>query len=268
VEKDPTTVVPVVQGLIRCWPWSSSSKQITLLNELEEVLELAGPEAVQPILRPLFRTLARCVGSTHFQVAERSLFLWNNEHLLAHGILSRAHAGEVLPLLFTSLQRNASGHWNTNVETLAQNVLKHYMDADPACYERCVAAASSEPGEKAAAEAARRAKWDSVTRQAAAAAAAGTSSESYRAPVAAIIAATAARGGAGTSSSPSSGALPASTAAAAAAAGGAAAVALPARTNPGGYSGTIGGAGTGGTVGTAALASTAGTAAAAGGITR
>lgn len=197
VEKDPTTVVPVITGLIRCWPWSSSAKQITLLNEVEEVLELAGPEAVQPILRPLFRTLARCVGSSHFQVAERALFLWNNENLLTHGILSRAHAAEVLPLLHAALQRNASGHWNATVETLAQNVLKHYMDADPAAYERCVAATANEPGEKAAAEAARKAKWESVARLAASAAAAGTSSASYALPAGEVARASAAASASG-----------------------------------------------------------------------
>jgi serine/threonine-protein phosphatase 2A regulatory subunit B' len=80
---------------VRSWPLSSSAKQITLLNELEEVLELAGPEHVLPVARTLFRTLAKCVGSTHFQVAERALFLWNNEQLVTSGILSKAYAAEV-----------------------------------------------------------------------------------------------------------------------------------------------------------------------------
>ncbi|CAN0450157.1 unnamed protein product, partial [Discosporangium mesarthrocarpum] len=30
----------VLQGIIRYWPWRSSSKQVILLNELEDVLEL------------------------------------------------------------------------------------------------------------------------------------------------------------------------------------------------------------------------------------
>lgn len=171
IEKDATTAVPIITGLIKAWPWSSSSKQIVYLNELEEVLELAGPDAVQPVMRPLFLTLGKCVGSTHFQVAERALFLWNNEHLLNHGVLSKAYAGTVLPIIFSSLQANSSGHWNPTVETLAQNVLKHYMDADAALYERCAAAAASEPEEKAAAAAARRERWRAVEAAAAAVAA-------------------------------------------------------------------------------------------------
>ncbi|CAM9582229.1 unnamed protein product, partial [Phaeothamnion confervicola] len=40
VEKDVDTVAPVLRGLIRFWPWSSSGKQVMFLNELEEILEL------------------------------------------------------------------------------------------------------------------------------------------------------------------------------------------------------------------------------------
>lgn len=117
IEKDPQTAVIVVNGLIRYWPWTVSAKQVqpcsthththsldaalassktdlspslcavvctqvVFLNELEEVLELMGPELVDTILEPLFKCVSKCVGSPHFQVAERALFLWNNDHLL------------------------------------------------------------------------------------------------------------------------------------------------------------------------------------------
>ncbi len=44
---------------------------------------------------PLFRQLARCLTSSHFQVAERSLFLWNNEYILQLAAVNRQ---TVLPL--------------------------------------------------------------------------------------------------------------------------------------------------------------------------
>jgi serine/threonine-protein phosphatase 2A regulatory subunit B' len=34
------------------------------------------------VLVPLFRQLSRCLTSAHFQVAERSLFLWNHEYII------------------------------------------------------------------------------------------------------------------------------------------------------------------------------------------
>ena len=37
------------------------------------------------------------------QVAERALFLWNNEHLVNVGCLSRQHANLVLPAIYPAL---------------------------------------------------------------------------------------------------------------------------------------------------------------------
>ena len=34
------------------------------------------------VVEPLFKQIARCLTSSHFQVAERSLFLWNNEYIV------------------------------------------------------------------------------------------------------------------------------------------------------------------------------------------
>jgi serine/threonine-protein phosphatase 2A regulatory subunit B' len=150
-----------VEGFVRAWPTTSSSKQVLLLNELEEVLETAGAEATAPVLGPLLDLLARCVGSSHFQVAERALFLWHNE-TLGRGVLGRAYTQNVLPVLFEPLHRQASEHWNVTVESLATSVMKLYSEADPALYERCTAALAAKQREgnaAAEAEAARRAKW-------------------------------------------------------------------------------------------------------------
>ncbi|GMF64787.1 unnamed protein product [Phytophthora lilii] len=120
VEKDPETAVPIIQGIIKFWPWSCSSKQVIFLNELEEILELMGSEQLQQVHKPLFNGLAKWLGSQHFQVSERSLFLWNNEHLVNNGCLSKQHAHLILPVIYGPLHRNSLGHWNTTVEGLAQ----------------------------------------------------------------------------------------------------------------------------------------------------
>jgi len=137
VEKDADTGVPVLQGLIRFWPWSCSNKQVVFLNELEEILELVSPEQLQQVESPLFKLIAKCLGCPHFQVAERALFLWNNEQLVNSGCLSRTYASSILPLIYGPLYKHSSGHWNSTVEGLAQNVLKMYMEYDINLYDKC-----------------------------------------------------------------------------------------------------------------------------------
>jgi serine/threonine-protein phosphatase 2A regulatory subunit B' len=137
VEKDPETAVAVIRGIVRFWPWVSSSKQVLFLNELEEILELMGNDELQKVHGALFGVVSKCLGSQHFQVSERALFLWNNEHLVNNGCLSREHAQLILPVIYGPLYKNSLGHWNSTVEGLAQNVLKLYMDYDMALFDKC-----------------------------------------------------------------------------------------------------------------------------------
>jgi len=136
VEKDPETIVPIVNGLVRFWPWTNASKQVLFLNELEEVLELCRGEQLIQVQDSLFRLLAACLGSAHFQVAERALYYWNSEHLCVN-VLSQSKAPVFLPFVFGPLSKAANGHWNQAVEGLAQSILKMYMEMDIQLYEKC-----------------------------------------------------------------------------------------------------------------------------------
>ena len=68
------------------------------------------------------------------QVAERSLFLWNNEYIVS---LVAQHRHVVLPLVFPALERNARSHWNPAVHGLTVNVRKMFQEMDEGLYEDC-----------------------------------------------------------------------------------------------------------------------------------
>eukprot|EP00937_MAST-01D_sp_MAST-1D-sp2_P000299 g299.t1 len=168
VEKDCDTAIAVVGGLIRFWPWSCSQKQVLFLNELEEILEFLGPEQLERLERPLFSTISQCLGSEHFQVSERTLFLWNNEHLVNVGCFSRQYASMVLPPMFDALHANANGHWNSTVEGLAQNVLNLYMDYDSGLFDQCATQMAVREEEEKRKKVERADGWQHVTELAAA----------------------------------------------------------------------------------------------------
>lgn len=168
VEKDADTATPILNGFFKCWPWSNSGKQVMFLNELEEILELLGADQLAQVSTMLFTNLARCLDSDHFQVVERALFLWNNEHLVNSGCLSRLNAQTVLPIIYGPLYKNSSGHWNATVEGLAQNVLKMYMEYDLALYDKCTAAYFREEEEAKKKLEALNEKWHTIEQMAAA----------------------------------------------------------------------------------------------------
>ena len=60
--------VQVIMGLLKYWPKTHSPKEVMFLNELEEILDVIEPVEFQKVMVPLFRQLAKCVSSPHFQV--------------------------------------------------------------------------------------------------------------------------------------------------------------------------------------------------------
>lgn len=77
------------------------------LNEFEEILEILGADQLDQVSTMLFTNLARCLDSDHFQVVERALFLWNDEHLVNSGCLSRLNVQAVLPIICGPLHKNS-----------------------------------------------------------------------------------------------------------------------------------------------------------------
>lgn len=136
VEKDFKLADTVIRGLLKYWPVTNSSKEVMFLSELEEVLEATQPAEFQRCMVPLFRQIARCLNSFHFQVAERALFLWNNDHIRN---LITTNQKMILPIMLPSLEKNARGHWNQAVQSLTLNVRKIFSDVDPLHFDECLA---------------------------------------------------------------------------------------------------------------------------------
>ncbi|KDP26745.1 hypothetical protein JCGZ_17903 [Jatropha curcas] len=135
VEKDCKLADTVIRGLLKYWPITNSSKEVMFLSELEEVLEATQPAEFQRCMIPLFRQIARCLSSSHFQVAERALYLWNNDHIEN---LIRQNRKVILPIIFPSLEKNGCNHWNQVVQNLTANVRKIFADIDPELFEECL----------------------------------------------------------------------------------------------------------------------------------
>lgn len=57
-------------GLLKFWPKTNSPKEVMFLGEVEEILDIVDPAQFVKIQEPLFRQLARCVSSPHFQVSK------------------------------------------------------------------------------------------------------------------------------------------------------------------------------------------------------
>ncbi|KAI9156146.1 hypothetical protein LWI28_001282 [Acer negundo] len=134
VEKDYKLADIVIRVLLKFWPVTNCSKEVLFLGELEEVLEATQLPEFQQIMLPLFRQIARCLNSSHFQVAERALFLWNNEHLVS--LISQSR-DVIFPIILEALEKNMHCHWNQAVHGLTANVRRMFLEMDAELYEEC-----------------------------------------------------------------------------------------------------------------------------------
>lgn len=62
------------------------------------------------------------------QVAERTLFLWNNETVV---VRITEHRERVIPIVFGALTENTAGHWNSTVHgehaKRSQTIIPHSL---------------------------------------------------------------------------------------------------------------------------------------------
>ncbi|KAI3813108.1 hypothetical protein L1987_17824 [Smallanthus sonchifolius] len=146
----------VIRGLLKYWPITNSSIEVMFLSELEEVLEATQPPEFQRRMVPLFRQIASCLSSSHFQVAERALFLWNNDHI---DNLIKQNRKVILPIIFPALERNTKTHWNQAVQSLTLNVRKIFSEVDPQLFEECSRKFKEDESKKEESKSKREATW-------------------------------------------------------------------------------------------------------------
>lgn len=91
-----------------------------------------------------------------FQVAERALFLWNNDHIVN---LIKQNCKVILPIIFPALEKNIKQHWNQAVHSLTLNVRKIFHDHDPDLYKECLQKFEQDESKEGEVTARREATW-------------------------------------------------------------------------------------------------------------
>lgn len=68
IDKDQKLAGNVIKGLLKYWPVTNSQKELMFLGEIEEILEMINMVEFQKVMFPLFRRIACCLNSSHYQV--------------------------------------------------------------------------------------------------------------------------------------------------------------------------------------------------------
>ncbi|KAL6610620.1 hypothetical protein ACP70R_040589 [Stipagrostis hirtigluma subsp. patula] len=159
LEKEPKLASSVIIGLLRYWPITNSQKEVMFLSEIEEILESTSQVEFQKCMVPLFRRIAHCITSSHFQVAERALFVWNNDHIIS---LIAQNRQVLMPIVVPALEQNSQNHWNQAVLNLTANVKKMFSEMDEDLFSSCLAKYKEDEEKRVSLEAKRTLTWQKL----------------------------------------------------------------------------------------------------------
>lgn len=162
-EKERMLGRDILKSILRHWPMRSSRKEVLLLTEMEEILEVMGEDEVEPMIPMVFNRLGRCIESPQFQVAERALFYWNNDIIMD---MFSVYRESLMTSVVGPLLNNTKSHWNRNVLLLSENVVLTLKELDADLFEdaRIAYEQRLKDGQKRDAE--RLVRWQIVYRMA------------------------------------------------------------------------------------------------------
>ena len=63
--KDRTLAIPLLEGLLKFWPFANCVKETLFLTELQEVLEVLEVDKIEPLIPKLFKRIIKCIGGIH-----------------------------------------------------------------------------------------------------------------------------------------------------------------------------------------------------------
>lgn len=94
--KDRSLSVPLLEGLLKFWPFANTNKAINFLNELCEVLECCEVQQIEHLVTRTFKRIAKCIDQDHLQLADRAMCLFENDFFLR---IVRHYKVETYPVL-------------------------------------------------------------------------------------------------------------------------------------------------------------------------
>uniref|UniRef100_A0ACD5XP43 Uncharacterized protein n=1 Tax=Avena sativa TaxID=4498 RepID=A0ACD5XP43_AVESA len=159
LHKEPALAGAVVQGVLRRWPVTNCQKEVLLIDELEEIVDALDQRHFDALALPICNRIARCATSSCSQVAERALYVWNNERFLEMASSGEGTMERILPAFVASIEANLEQHWSKCVQQVTASVKALLLQVAPDLYDRCAADLAARRAEADAEAAVRAARW-------------------------------------------------------------------------------------------------------------
>lgn len=106
--KDRSLSIPLLEALLKYWPFAATEKEMLFLTELKEVLEVVDPKEMKHLIPKLFKRIIKCIGGENMHVCDRAMCFFENEYFLN---IVKTYQDEVFPILVPKINELADNHW-------------------------------------------------------------------------------------------------------------------------------------------------------------
>ncbi len=72
ISKQNNLIIPLLNGLLKFWPWANLQKELAFLTTLNELLDYLEPADDLLLLR-LYKRIASCLASSHMRVVDTTM---------------------------------------------------------------------------------------------------------------------------------------------------------------------------------------------------
>ena len=130
--KDRTLAVPLLDGLLKYWPFANCVKETLFLTELQEVLEVCEVDKIEKLIPRLFKRIVKCIGGIHLQVADRAMCFFENDYFLN---ILKTYKDRTFPMLVPVIVDLADNHWHKILQESLIALKTILKEIDPYAFE-------------------------------------------------------------------------------------------------------------------------------------
>ena len=107
--KDRSLAIPLLDGLLKFWPFANCIKETLFLTELQEVLEVCEVQNIEHLVAKLFKRIVKCIGGIHLQVADRAMCFFENDYFLN---ILKTYKARTFTMPVPIIVELAANHWH------------------------------------------------------------------------------------------------------------------------------------------------------------
>ena len=122
--KDSSLALPLLEGILKYWPFANYTKEIAFLTELPEVFEFCELEKMQGIIGKLFKRIIKCISGSHLQVADRAMCLFESDSFVN---IVKQYKTQTFGMLVPVVSHLAEHHWHAMLKD-SLKALKEILD--------------------------------------------------------------------------------------------------------------------------------------------